>query len=74
MSAITLRARAREFLLPLVLFPTDDSGDPSDDPLHGNLMSAGELGDAWSWLRLLIGFDVIFFTVGVLIFDWVIES
>jgi len=24
-------------------------------------------------LRLLVGFDVIFLTVGVLIFDWVIE-
>jgi len=25
-------------------------------------------------LRLLLGFDVIFLTLGVLIFDWVIES
>jgi hypothetical protein len=26
------------------------------------------------WLRLLLGFDVIFMTAGVLIFDWVIEN
>jgi hypothetical protein len=37
-------------------------------------MRVGALGDAMPWLRLLIGFDVIFLTVGVLIFDWVIES
>jgi len=24
-------------------------------------------------LRLLIGFDVIFLTVGILIFDWVVD-
>jgi hypothetical protein len=26
------------------------------------------------WLQLLIGFDVIFLTVGFLIFEWVIEG
>jgi len=34
---------------------------------------AGEIGDALPWLRLLLGFDVIFLTVGVLIFDWVVD-
>jgi hypothetical protein len=34
---------------------------------------AGEIGDALPWLRLLIGFDVIFLTLGVLVFDWVME-
>jgi hypothetical protein len=39
-----------------------------------SILRAGALGDALPWLRLLIGFDVIFLTVGVLIFDWVIEA
>jgi heme exporter protein B len=39
-----------------------------------NILRTGEVGDAAPWLRLLLGFDVIFLTVGVLIFDWVIES
>jgi hypothetical protein len=38
------------------------------------ILRAGELGDAAPWLRLLVGFDVIFLTVGVLIFDRVIEG
>jgi hypothetical protein len=39
-----------------------------------NVMRTGAFGDALPWLKLLLGFDVIFMTVGVLIFDWVIES
>jgi heme exporter protein B len=38
-----------------------------------NVLRAGEIGDALPWLRLLLGFDVIFLTVGVLIFDWVVD-
>jgi hypothetical protein len=38
-----------------------------------NVLRTGEIGDAMPWLRLLLGFDVIFLTVGVLIFDWVVD-
>ena len=39
----------------------------------GSMLRDGEIGDALPWLRLLIGFDVIFLTLGVLVFDWVLE-
>lgn len=74
MSAITLRARARELLLPLVLFPLMVPVILATIRCMENIVRAGELGDAWPWLRLLLGFDVIFMTLGILIFDWVIES
>ena len=74
MSAITLRARARELLLPLVLFPLMIPVILATIRCMENIMSAGDLGAAGSWLRLLLGFDVIFVTVGILIFDQVIES
>jgi heme exporter protein B len=73
-SAITLRARARELLLPLVLFPLMVPVILATIRCMENVLRTGEFGDAIPWLRLLIGFDVIFLTVGVLIFDWVIES
>jgi general stress protein CsbA len=38
------------------------------------LLGAGESQEALAWIRLLVGFDVIFLTAGFLIFDWVIES
>lgn len=74
MSAITLRARARELLLPLVLFPLMIPVILATIRCMEIIMSAGDLGAAGSWLRLLLGFDVIFVTVGILIFDQVIES
>jgi len=74
MSAVTLRARARELLLPLVLFPMMIPVILATIRCMENIMSAGDLGAAASWLRLLLGFDVIFVTVGILIFDRVIEG
>ena len=74
MSAVTLRARARELLLPLVLFPLMIPVILATIRCMENIMRAGDLGDTWSWLRLLLGFDVIFVTVGILIFDRVIED
>jgi len=74
MSAVTLGARARELLLPLVLFPLMIPVILATIRCMENIMSAGDLGAAESWLRLLLGFDVIFVTVGILIFDRVIEG
>jgi heme exporter protein B len=73
-AAITLRARARELLLPLVLCPLMIPVILATIRCMETVLKTGSFGDATVWLRLLIGFDVIFLTVGVLIFDWVIES
>jgi heme exporter protein B len=74
LAAMTLRARARELLLPLVLFPLMIPVILATIRCMESVLRTGALGDAVPWLRLLLGFDVIFLTVGVLIFDWVIES
>jgi heme exporter protein B len=74
MAAITLKARARELLLPLILFPLMIPIILATIRCMENVLRTGELSDALPWLRLLLGFDVIFLTLGVLIFDWVIES
>jgi heme exporter protein B len=73
MSAVTLKARARELLLPLVLFPLMVPVILATIRCMESVLRAGEIGDAAPWLRLLIGFDVIFLTLGALIFDWVID-
>src|SRR5215813_10402774 len=73
LSVVTLKARARELLLPLILFPLMIPVILGTIRCMETILRVGELGDALPWLRLLIGFDVIFLTVGVLIFDWVIE-
>ena len=74
MSALTLRARARELLLPLVLFPLMIPVILATIRCMESVLRNGEFGEAVSWLKLLVGLNVIFITVGVLIFDWVLES
>jgi len=73
-AAITLRARARELLLPLVLFPLMIPVILATIRCMESILRTGDMVEAMPWLRLLIGFDVIFLTIGVLIFDSVIES
>jgi heme exporter protein B len=73
LSAVTLKARARELLLPLVLFPLMVPVILATIHCMEAILRLGQLGEAQPWLRLLIGFDVIFLTVGILIFDWVVD-
>jgi len=73
LSAVTLKARARELLLPLVLFPLMVPVILATIRCMESVLRTGAIGDAAPWLRLLIGFDVMFLTLGVLIFDWVVD-
>ena len=74
MSAVTLRARARELLLPLVLFPLMIPVILATIRCLEEVLRVGQLVEEIAWLRLLLGFDVIFLTAGVMIFDSVVES
>jgi heme exporter protein B len=73
LAAVTLKAKARELLLPLVLFPLMIPVILATIRCMENVLRMGEVGDAAPWLRLLLGFDVIFVTLGILIFDWVVD-
>ena len=75
-SALTANLRAREVMLPLLLFPVMvpvvlGAVKSTHLILNGSLMGGDELG---LWVRLLIGFDVIFVTVCILTFEFVIED
>ncbi|MEE8075734.1 MAG: heme exporter protein CcmB [Candidatus Binatia bacterium] len=73
-SALTLRARAKELLLPVILFPLMIPSILGTIRAMQILFGAGNLEELLPWIRLLIVFDVIFITVGFLIFEWVIEE
>jgi heme exporter protein B len=73
-AALSIRSRNREMLLPLILFPiflpallamvlsvkTILTGDNSDPTLL--------------WMKVLAGYDIIFTTISLLLFDTVIEA
>lgn len=73
-AAVTMKARARELLLPLVLFPLMIPVILATVRCMESILRLGDFGEAAGWIRLLIGFDIIFLTAGFLIFEWVIES
>jgi heme exporter protein B len=72
-AAMASRSRAREVLLPLLLFPMLvpvllAAMEATKALLGGNVM-----GDAGAWTRLLVAFDVIFLVATFLAFEFVIE-
>lgn len=73
-AALTLRARAKELLLPLLLFPLMIPSTLGTIKGMQIIFGAGNPEDVLPWIRLLVGFDVIFMTVGFLMFEWVIEE
>ena len=73
-AAVTLKARSRELLLPLILFPLMIPVILATVRGMEIILRTGQFEEAVSWLRILIGFDVIFLTAGFLVFEWVIEA
>jgi len=73
-SALTLQARARELLLPLLLLPLLIPVILGTIRGMEILFLAASSQDLLLWLRLLIGFDVIFLTAGFLVFGWILEA
>lgn len=71
-AALSVRTRNRELLLPLLLFPIFIPA------LIGMVeaVSAILLGDSepGQWIRLLAGYDVIFTTIGLLLFSTVLQA
>jgi heme exporter protein B len=72
-AAMASRSRAREVLLPLLLFPMLvpvllAAMEATKALLGGNIMS-----DAGAWTRLLVTFDIIFLVATFLAFESVIE-
>lgn len=73
-AAIASRIRAREVLLPLLLFPMLIPVLLASVQATKALLQGDAMGDAGSWLRLLIVFDVIFFVASIFAFEHVIEE
>jgi heme exporter protein B len=73
-AAMASRVRAREVLLPLLLFPMLvplllAAVECTRAVLHGDVM-----GDWRAWLRVLVAFDAIFLVATLLAFEYVIED
>jgi heme exporter protein B len=73
-SAMTVQARAREVLLPVLMLPIVIPVLIAAVKLTGGLLDNQPWDEIAHWLRFLLGFDVLFFAISYLAFDYVIEE
>jgi len=73
-SAMTANTRAREVLLPILLFPVVMPVVVAAVKATAGLLDGMALAELGNWLNLLIGFDVIFIVVAYMTFDYVVET
>ncbi len=73
-SAISLNTRLREVLLPILYFPIIIPVLLNAVRITTSLLSGESLSSNSSSLQVLIAFDIIFFSAGILLYEYVIEE
>jgi heme exporter protein B len=71
-AALSLRARSRELLLPLLLFPIFLPALLAMTSATRDIFT-GE-ADPWLWIKLLAGYDIVFTTAAILLFGLVMDA
>ncbi|MEO7647484.1 MAG: heme exporter protein CcmB [Gemmatimonadaceae bacterium] len=73
-ASMASRSRAREVLLPLLLFPMLVPVLVAATTASKVLLGADLMHDAGAWIRLLVAYDLIFLIATFIAFEHVIES
>ncbi len=73
-SSLTVNLRARESLLPVLIFPLVVPVVIGAVKATTLIVTNGSGNEIWGWLRLLIGFNVVYLTVCTLVFPFAVES
>ncbi len=73
-SSLTVNLRARESLLPVLIFPLVVPVVIGAVKATTLIVTNGSGVEIWGWLRLLIGFNVVYITVCTLVFPFAVES
>lgn len=72
-SALTVNLRLREVMLPMLVYPALIPCLMAAMQLTTTLIAGSPIaGDQWAWVRLLVGFDIIFTSLAVLLIDAVL--
>jgi heme exporter protein B len=71
-AALSIRSRNRELLLPLILFPIFIPALLAMVQASTSILT-GESDPGW-WIEMLAGYDIIFTTVGLLLFDIILHA
>ena len=71
-AALSIRTRNRELLLPLILFPIFIPALLAMVQSTGDILTGA--ADPSLWIKLLFGYDIIFTTVSLLLFDVIFHA
>ncbi len=74
LSALSLQLRTRDMLLPVLLFPVIIPLLLAVVRASTILLQGGMQGELSTWLLILVGYDMLFAAVGLLVFDKIIEE
>ncbi len=72
LSAMAVNTRAREVMLPVLLFPIILPVVIAAVKVTAGILDGIPLGDLAHWLRFLIAFDIIFLVVSYMTFDYTV--
>jgi heme exporter protein B len=73
-SAMAVHTRAREVLLPIMLFPVIIPVMVSAVRLTGAILDKTPFGEVSQWVTLLVAFDAIFIAASFMLFEYVVEE
>jgi heme exporter protein B len=74
LAAMTVQARTRDILLPILLFPVALPLLVAVVKASGVYLQALPVDMAAPWLGLLVVYDLVFIAVAVMVFDYVVEE
>lgn len=74
LSALTVNTRTREILLPVILFPVLLPVILSAVTATGRMLASGDFSEITGELQILAVYDVVFFIVAQLVFEYTIED
>jgi heme exporter protein B len=73
-AAISCHSKSSEVMLPILLFPVSVPIVLSASKSTAALLRGQEINTILSWLKILIGFDIVFIVVCFLLYEYVLEE
>jgi len=73
-SAISVNVRTREVMLPILHFPVSIPLIICGVQATNAALEGQGWNVSWGWAKIIIAFDIIFFIVGYLTFDFIVEE
>ncbi len=74
LAAMAVQSRTRDMLLPILHFPVAMAVLIASVKASGGYLTGEDAASIQTWLNLLIVYDVIFTSVGFMVFDYVVEE